>query len=109
MDYSHSNFLFEENLPEGRFIQVLDLIKKMFFLPFFFLSKVLRTVCYFLGLVTGLAGVIFTFGLKWEKKEALKRKVTMIAEEIADWVLYPFAIVVNISKSFLRIFFKNIG
>lgn len=109
MDYSYSKELFEEqgDFFEGTSIfrikinQLCDFTKKLIKLPFCICSKLLRTAGRALRVLSTMISLFVTLGVNEDVRISFSRKVVIFAEDLADWLLYPFALSVNLIKSFL--------
>ena len=114
MDCSYSSSFFDEiiEFDDSTFIQLkvsqlIWVFKKILCLPFFLLEKLLRTFFLGLGVLKALIGVVLSLGFWREGRDILQRRGIKFAEEICDWLLYPFGIIVFLSRSFVTLSFKN--
>lgn len=114
MDYSYSSPFFDETIEfdDSSFIQLklsqfVWVFKKILCLPFFLLEKFFRTFFLGFGVIKALIGIVLSFGFWREGRDILQRRGVKFVEEICDWFLYPFGVIVFLSKSFVTLFFIN--
>jgi hypothetical protein len=74
---------------------IKDFLKKCFFLPFALMAKISLTFFRIIGVVLGAIGLIATLG---SSRAFFVDRVTCLAHDIADWLMYPFAITVRILR-----------
>jgi hypothetical protein len=73
----------------------------LFIFPFIVLVKALRTVCRFLGIGMGLFVLVSTLGGE-EGRSCFFKRVESFARDLADWVVFPFAVIRSIATREIR-------
>lgn len=74
---------------------------KIWILPFALLYKFYKTFFRVVGLFLGAGLLLATLGTSGSAREFFLRRVSFAANDFADWVLYPFAILVYYGKLLL--------
>jgi len=85
----------------GRARCIAILLGKILIVPFALLYKLYKTCFRFLGLFISGALLLVTLGTSNGAREFFVRRVSSLARDLADWVLYPFAILSCFSKLLL--------
>lgn len=77
-----------------------DFLKKCFCLPFALAAKIGRTFFRFVGVFIGAISLILTLG---GARRFFIDRVSSLAQDLADWVMYPFAIAVRFVRLLIAI------
>ena len=85
----------------GRLRCFLVLLEKISILPFALLYKLYKTSFRFAGLLLSGILLLLTLGTSPGAREFFVRRISSLACDLADWVLYPFAIFSCFSKLLL--------
>lgn len=85
----------------GRGKALISFFKKIFTIPLAGIAKLCRTLFSFLGLGFAAFLLIATLFLDSGIREFFLKKVTRVAQELADWVLWPVAIVLCLGRLLL--------
>src|SRR5579872_2737256 len=105
MNYADSRFFFEisngpqlANTWEARWLCLKDFFKRCLTFPGAILLKVYRT--FFRGICLGLAVlfILITVGSSVVARVFFVERVSILAKDLADWILLPFAIVSWVSR-----------
>jgi len=116
-NYSHSQTYFDfsssisdEKLSDfqsikGRMRCFCALMEKLSILPFAVLYKAYKTFFRAVGVVLGGSGLILTLGTSTLVREFFSRRFTSMAEDLADWVLFPFSVLSFFVKLLIASFF----
>ena len=105
--YSNSAIFLDSNLLLGSAnAQDRKALFKIFFetlliLPFAIAYKFLRFIFRVIGLVFSIGLLALTLGSCEGIRKFFLRKVSLVASEVADWILYPLAVI----GCFLKLFF----
>jgi hypothetical protein len=83
---------------------IKDFLKKCFFLPFALTAKLALTFFRIIGVIMAAIGLIATLG---SSREFFVDRVTCLAHDLADWMMYPFAITVRILRLFVALINPN--
>ena len=89
------NSLRGRGLAFGRFFQ------KIAILPLAFLAKLFRTSIAILGLGFAFSLLFLTLGYESGIRGFFLKKILCLATEVADWVLWPFAVVYCLGRLLL--------
>jgi hypothetical protein len=86
-----------EELPfqASRLKCIKDFLKKCFFLPFALVAKIALTFFRFVGVFIGAVCLILPLG---GARRLFIDRVSSLAHDLADWVMYPFAIAVRCAR-----------
>lgn len=96
--YSNSATFWDSNLLLGRVhAQDRKALLKVFFeilliLPFAVAYKFFRFVCRIIGLAFSVGLLAATLGICEGIRKFFLRKVSLVASDFADWILYPLAV-----------------
>lgn len=77
------------------------LIKKLLLLPFTLFAKAFSTFFRILGIGFGLSSLFFTLGLASSARHFFIKRMLCLGSDLADWVLFPFAIAICFLKLIL--------
>lgn len=83
---------------EGRLCCAKILLKKIFFLPFTLFAKAVLTVFRAVGLLLSIFLLVVSFGVSESIRELFCRRVLFLAKDLADWILFPFAVILGLLK-----------
>ena len=83
---------------KGRAHCVAALIEKISILPFALSYKLYKTLLRSLGLLFSAALLAATLGTSEGAREFYLHRVSSLANDLADWVLFPFAVLTCFSK-----------
>lgn len=86
---------------KGRAQCFAALLEKLVILPFAVLFKLYKTFFRSVGVVFSAVILLATFGTSEAAREFFVRRVSSLATDLADWVIYPFAIFICFSKLIL--------
>lgn len=90
-----------------------DFLKKMAILPFALGFKALKTGFRVCGLMAAGLFLLFTCGATSAGRKFFVERVSLLAKDLADWVLFPFAVLVCFARLLLAfaihpdLYFKN--
>jgi hypothetical protein len=76
-------------------------LEKVAILPFALLFKFYKTFFRASGVLVGAAFLCATLGTSGGAREFFEGRVSALAKDLADWVLYPFAVLVCCSRLLL--------
>jgi hypothetical protein len=114
--YSQSEAFFQssETLPEaglcsfaslrGRALSMGAFFEKLIIIPFAFAFKLYRTFFRILGVFASAALLILTLCSVQSIREFFVRRVSFLAKDLADWVLWPVAVVSCLGRLLLAAF-----
>lgn len=85
----------------GRARCLFILLEKLIVLPFALFFKVYKTSFRVLGLALSITLLLVSLGTSIGIREFFIRRVSALARDLADWILYPFAVFSCFSKLFL--------
>lgn len=91
----------EGNALKSRIFCLSLLIKKLLLLPFTLSAKALGTFFRILGIGFGLSSLLFTLGLASSARHFLLKRALSLGSDLADWLLFPFAIALCFLKLIL--------
>ncbi len=91
----------EFNSWRGRGMALGRFFQKIAILPLAFLAKLFRTSVSILGLGFAFSLVVFTLGYESGIRGFFLKKIICLATEIADWVLWPLAVVYCLGRLLL--------
>jgi hypothetical protein len=91
----------EFNSWRGRGMAIGRFFQKIAILPLAFLAKLFRTSVAILGLGFAFSLLILTFGYEGGIRGFFLKKILCLATEIADWVLWPLAVVYCLGRLLL--------
>lgn len=86
---------------QGRLYCFKTLLQKILFLPFAILLKSFVTLFRGVGVVTGFALLVATFGTREGIVDFFSRRVLFLAQDLVDWVLFPFIVTLGVFKLLL--------
>lgn len=94
--YANSD-IYEELIPNNAksFFAILGI------LPFALILKIIKTLFRMIGVILALAAIVPTFGRK-ANQEFLFERVSSLGRDLADWVIYPFALIRCLLSSFQK-------
>jgi hypothetical protein len=87
----------------GRIRCLWTFCKKLAFLPFAMLFKALRTVGRLFQVTLVFALLCISFGISSKIRMLFIEKLIAFAQDIGDWVLYPFAFFVFVARHLLAV------
>lgn len=117
-DYSCSQTFFEASCEmteapyacvdpfKGRVFCFASLVESLAVVPFFLFCKGCKTVFRVMGLGLGAALVFLSLGGSSGVRGFFFRRAVALAQDLADWVLYPFSLVVFVGKLLFSILFS---
>jgi len=73
-------------------------LRNVFFLPLTLVYKLIRTFLRTIGLAFSLFLLILTFGSSCGICDLFLRRTSILAADLADWVIYPFALLSRFVK-----------
>jgi hypothetical protein len=98
LSFSSSYFKFEPDSRSSatslRIACLIGLIRVAALLPIALFLKCLNTLGRFLGVVSSIGALCLTFGLSESVRLFFLRRMRAMADDLADWVLLPIALVV---------------
>lgn len=103
--YLHSSSYFEEEISLSKSGSIFCFF--LFLLPFVLAFKVLKSFFRAAGVLIGLGCFICSLGLSASSRNFFIRRVASLFTDIADWFLFPFALLSYFFRFFLK-FFKRI-
>jgi hypothetical protein len=83
---------------KGRLCCLAALFEVIGLLPFSLLYKLYRTFLRTLGLISSSVLLFLTLGISEGARAWFIRRVSRLAMDVADWVLFPFAILSCVAK-----------
>lgn len=86
---------------KGRFGALKALFKIAAILPVSTSFKLYKTGVRFLGLALAAALLFASLGMSSGVRAFFERRVLSFSRDLADWVLYPFAVTMSLCKLFL--------
>ena len=75
----------------GRALAFGHFFRTLFSIPLALAYKFSKTLLSFLGLGFGVAALLLTFCSSLSSREFFVKKCTLLAKDLADWVLWPIA------------------
>lgn len=94
-------------LCEDRLAVVREIFEILAALPFALVVKVWRTLLEGMGIVAAIFFLLLTVGISKGVRELFVSRVSSFAANLADWVLYPFALATCLSRLFLASLFTR--
>ncbi len=88
----------------GRGLSLLNFFEKLAIVPFAFLFKLCRTYFRLLGLTFSALFLLVTLCSSMTVREFFVRRVAIFAADLADWVLWPIAVVSCLARLLLAAF-----
>lgn len=76
----------------GRLLSLIEFFEKAAIVPLAFLFKSYKTTARFLGVVLSAALLVLTVCSSLQIRELFVRRVSSLAQDLADWVLWPVAV-----------------
>jgi len=95
--YEISNYI----LREDRFGYFKIFLRIVAALPFAIATKILKTLTRCAGICVCGIFLILTLGMSKALREIFVAKVSSFAADLADWVLFPFAVTICLSRLIL--------
>lgn len=99
MNYAESKFFFEiaygpqlDNNLRSRFLCLKDFLKKCLAFPIAFLLKACKTFFRLVALCLSALLVLITLGGSEFTRKLFVDRICVLAKDLADWILLPFAI-----------------
>ena len=83
---------------KGRAHCFAALIEKIGILPFALLHKFYKTFFRVVGLGFALVLLVLSLGSSGGARELFLRRFSALSKDLADWVLFPFAVLLCLSK-----------
>ncbi|MBU6384106.1 MAG: hypothetical protein KGQ49_00675 [Verrucomicrobia bacterium] len=81
------------NTAEARLLCVKDFLKRLIGLPIALVGKVCKTCFRSVAVLLAAVFVIVTFGSVSSARDLLVGRIVIVAKDIADWILLPFALI----------------
>jgi len=103
-EFAHSRVFFEisNHVLHGERLEYAKiLLWVLAALPFAIGSKIWRTLLKGMGVVTAALFLLLSLGISKGMRELFVKQVASFGENLADWVLYPFAILFACSRLLL--------
>lgn len=98
-----SDHIQQPNTLRARFLCLKDFFKRCLVFPFALVVKALKTVVRAASICLGLMFVLITLGSYSRAREVFVNRVSVLAKDLADWFLLPFAIVACFCRLILAI------
>lgn len=83
------------NSLQGRLLCLKDFFKKMAILPFALLYKAYKTLIRAGSLLVGTFLLVLTLGTSIGTRKFFVDRIEVLAKDLADWILLPFAVAVS--------------
>jgi hypothetical protein len=88
----------------GRAISLCQFFEKLALVPFAFLFKAVKTFFRFVGVGLSAGLLVITLFCSQALRELFVRRVSFLAKDLADWVLWPVAVVGCLGRLLLAAF-----
>jgi hypothetical protein len=85
----------------GRTLALMRFFKTLLTIPFAFAYKLYKTALSFAGVGLGIAALFITLCGSFAAREFFVKKVTQLAKDLADWVLWPVAAILCLCRLLL--------
>jgi len=90
-----------DNSFRSRYLCVKDFLKKVILFPFALLSKASKTILRGTLLAWAMALLLITIGTSATVRQFFPERISSFAKDIADWILFPFAVVSRFARLLL--------
>lgn len=91
--FADSSSYFEAPVPsQDRFLCIKAFLALLVLLPFVLGFKLIKSFFRVVGVFLGVSFFILTLGMSFNIHEFLIRRVSLFSSDLADWLLFPFAI-----------------